>query len=506
MAVNVNETETKYDVPAGAALPDLEGLPQVARTSGPDEEQLKAEYYDTDDLRLIYAGITLRRRRGGDDAGWHLKLPLGADTRREVRLPLGRNKQRVPDELAALVRVHTRSEPLRPVARITTKRQRLTLLDRTGESLAEVAADDVSAQTLGATTTVSHWHEVEVELTGGGRELLEAADELLRRDGLRRAARSAKLERALGGRAPEPVHQAPLTSSSTAGQVVLAYLRAQTGKLTSLDPMVRRDEPDSVHQMRVASRRLRSTLRSFGKIIRRSDTQELAGELKWLGDLLGEARDGEVLAGHLRAHLQQMPPEQVVGPVQARVQGHFAPARAAAREAALAALDSRRYLSLLDELDRLVAEPPLTQRAARPAAAVLPAAVRRAYRKTARRMSRARRAASGPPGDTALHEARKSAKQARYAGEVVTPAMGAQARRFTGRMKQLQSVLGDHHDTVIARQVARELGMAAHLAGENAFSYGLLYERDVCDAARLETRARQAWKRARRARYPRRTG
>jgi CYTH domain-containing protein len=90
MVLNVHETETKYDAPTGTALPDLADLPQVASTSGPDEEQLKAEYYDTGDLRLIRAGITLRRRRGGTDAGWHLKLPAGADTRREIRLPLGR--------------------------------------------------------------------------------------------------------------------------------------------------------------------------------------------------------------------------------------------------------------------------------------------------------------------------------------------------------------------------------------------------------------------------------
>src|SRR6266550_3899197 len=144
MAVNVNETEAKYDAPAGAALPRLDELPQVAGTSGPDEEQLEAEYYDTDDLRLV--------------------------------------------------RADTRGEPLRPVARMTTRRQRLILLGPGGESLAEVAADDVSAQTLGVTTTVSSWHEVEVELTGGDRELLEAADELLRHDGLRPAERSAKLE------------------------------------------------------------------------------------------------------------------------------------------------------------------------------------------------------------------------------------------------------------------------------------------------------------------------
>src|SRR5215470_10314121 len=167
MAVNVNETEAKYDAPAGAGLPRLDGLPQVARISGPDEEQLEAEYYDTDDLRLIRAGITLRRRRGGDDAGWHLKLPAGADTRREIRLPLGRAGRRVPGELTELVRVHTRGEPLRPVARVSTKRQRLTLFGPAGQPLAELAADDVSAQTLGDTTTVSRWHELEVELTGG---------------------------------------------------------------------------------------------------------------------------------------------------------------------------------------------------------------------------------------------------------------------------------------------------------------------------------------------------
>ena len=503
MAVDANETEVKYDAPAGTALPDLDALPQVAGSSGADEEQLEAEYYDTADLRLMRAGITLRRRRGGHDQGWPLKLPAGADTRREIRLPIGRGGGRVPAELAHLVRGHTRGEPLRPIARVTTRRQRQILLGRHGESLAEVAADDVHAQLLDGTADESHWHEVEVELTGGDRRLLKAADSRLRRDGLRPAGASAKLERALGDRLPTPAGQRPLTPSSPAGQVVLAYLRAHTEKLTSLDPMVRRDEPDSVHQMRVATRRLRSTLRSFGKIIRRGDTQQLAGELKWLGDLLGEARDGEVLAGHLQANLRQMPAELVVGPIQARVQGHFAPARAAAQRAVLAALDSRRYFSLLDELDRLAAEPPLTRRAARPAADVLPAAVRRPYRQTARRMRQARRAAAGPARDAALHEARKAAKRARYAGEAVTPALGQEAGRFTRQLKKLQSVLGDHQDTVIARQVERELGMSAHLAGENAFSYGLLYERDACDAGQLQAQARRTWQEARRARYRR---
>jgi CHAD domain-containing protein len=503
MTVNVRETETKYDAPADVALPDLDGLPQVAATSRPADVELDAEYYDTGDLRLLRAGITLRRRRGGDDAGWHLKLPAGGDTRREIRLPLGRTGRRVPGELAGLVRVHTRGEPLRPVAHLTTRRQRLTLLNEAGESLAEVAADDVSAQTLGDTTTVSRWHEVEVELTGGDGRLLKAADKVLRRDGLRRAGRAAKLERALAGQVPEHAVEPPVTSSAPAGLVVLAYLRTHAARLTSLDPLARRDEPDAVHQMRVAARRLRGTLRSFGHILRREDTERLAAELKWLGGVLGAARDGEVLAEHLEAGLRQTPVEQVIGPVQARVQGHFAGVRAAARTELLAALDSERYFSLLDDLDRLLEDPPLTSQAAMPPATVLLPAARRPYRQAARRMRRARRAAAGPPRNAALHQARKAARRARYASEAVAPAIGPKARRFAQRMKKVQSVLGEHQDAVIARQAVRELGISAHLTGENAFSYGLLYERDVCQGERLQARARRAWKRASRRRYRR---
>jgi CHAD domain-containing protein len=498
MPVTTSETETKYEMPTGAALPQLGELPQVNGTSGPDEQQLEAEYYDTDDLRLLRAGVTLRRRRGGSDAGWHLKLPEGPGTRREIRLPLGQRRQ-VPRELARLVRVYTRGTPLRPVARLTTRRQTLVLLGKEGESLAEVASDDVSAQTMGDSTTVSTWRELEVELTGGDQRLLKAADALLRRDGLRPAGRSAKLERALGGQLPEPAKPPRLTPASSAGQVVLAYLQDQAGALKSLDPMVRRDEPDSVHQMRVATRRLRSTLRSFKRVIGGGD--HLAAELKWLGGVLGEARDAEVLEGHLQAILRTVPVELLLGPVQARVQIHFAPVRADARTAVLAALDSERYFSLLDDLDQLIDEPPLGPKGGKRAGRVLPREVRRPYRKAGQWMARARRAEPGPPRDVALHQARKAAKRARYAGEAVTPALGRKAARFTKQVKRVQSVLGDHQDAVIARQAERELGIEAHLAGENAFTYGLLYDREDHHAERLRAQARQAWKQASRRRY-----
>jgi CHAD domain-containing protein len=289
--------------------------------------------------------------------------------------------------------------------------------------------------------------------------------------------------------------------SSTAAEVVLAYLRDQVAALHSLEPSVRRDEPDAVHQMRVATRRLRGTLRSFGDVIPRAETGRLAEEIKWLGGLLGPVRDGEVLSEHLHATAGTVPVELLIGPVQARIQGHYAPVRAQARTELIAALDSQRYARLLADLDRLTLEPPLGPRATAPAREVLPAAVRKAYRQAKRRM---RRAGNAPPGqrrDTGLHEARKSARRARSAAEAATPAVGKKAGTFAKRMKKVQSVIGEHHDTVLARQAARELGIGAHLAGENAYSYGLLGERESRRADELEASARRTWKKSSRRRY-----
>jgi len=291
--------------------------------------------------------------------------------------------------------------------------------------------------------------------------------------------------------------------SASAAEVLTAYIKVQVAALRSLEPKVRADEFDSVHQMRVATRRLRATLRSFGKVIPRSATGKVAAELKWLGGLLGVARDGEVRPRHLQASLEPVPVELLIGPVRARVQGYFAPRRAAARAEVIEAFDAERYATLLADLDRLAFDPPRGPQAAAPARDVLPAAVRKAYRQAKRRMRRARHAPPGQARDVALHQARKSARRARYAAEAARPAMGKPARRFARQMKKVQSVIGDHQDTVMARQAARDLGIGAHLAGENAFSYGLLHEREADRAERLQAETRKTWKRASRPRYRR---
>src|SRR6266487_723813 len=189
--------------------------------------------------------------------------------------------------------------------------------------------------------------------------------------------------------APAPPHPVPIAGtrpkpSASAADVVKAYLKVQVATLRSLEPKVRADEFDSVHQMRVSTRRLRATLRSFGMVIPRSATQQVAAELKWLGGLRGEARDGEVLPRHLLTSLETVPVELLIGPVQARVQGHYAPRRASAREVVIEAFDSERYTALLGDLDQLAHDPPPGPKAGAPARDVLPAAVRKVYRQASR--------------------------------------------------------------------------------------------------------------------------
>jgi CHAD domain-containing protein len=494
MPTEIRETERKYEFEPGAVLPSLQDLPGVAGESALAEQKLTAEYFDTAGLRLIGNGVTLRRRRGGKDPGWHLKLPRGGDSRLEIQLPLGRRRQ-VPAELASLVRAYARGEARQPVALITTTRRGSALLDDAGESLAEVTIDDVSAQSMGESTTLTRWREVEVELTGGGPGLLEAVGQRLRRGGLRPAGNSSKLQRALAGQLPAPEPEPRLTPRSAAGDVVLAYARSQAAAVQSLDPMVRRAEPDSVHDMRVATRRLRSILKAAAKTLGLPDAGRLRAELKWLGGVLGEARDNEVLASYLQARLAETDVEQLLGPVQARVTAYFAPRAASARAALLEALDSERYLALLNDLDQALSGPLRGTKARQPAADVLPHMVRQARRRVRRRARRATRAPAGKPREAALHETRKAAKDARYTAEAASLAGRKKDRKLAKRMKKLQSMLGDHHDAVVARDTARDIGVRAYQAGENAFAFGILYERCQRDASSLEEQTRAKWAR-----------
>ena len=472
------EIERKFDADLGALLPDLSGA--AGATSEAVETQLDATYFDTVDAQLARHRITLRRRTGGDDAGWHLKLPAGQDERTEVRVPLGRATRTVPVALAREVRALVRDRPLVPIAVLHTSRIERRLLDADGNALAILADDTVHAErpTDGA-IEVSIWRELEVELLDGARDFLDEVTSQLRAAGLTPSESSSKLARVLGDIASPTAASPPVGMSNagrhTAGAAVLAHLRKQVDELVMRDRGARTDEPDAVHKMRVATRRLRSALATYRPLLDRERTDPVREELKLLGQVLGRSRDAEVLHRRLRDMVAAQPDELVLGSVGRRVDLELRDRHRAAKADLLATLDSRRYFRLLDALDDLVADPPLTDRARKSAHSQLPPLVGRA----ARRVDRAAQAVADVPTpqarDQGLHEVRKSAKRARYAAESAVPVAGEPARRLARRMKALQDVLGEHQDSVAARALLRELGVAAHLSGENGFTFGLLH-------------------------------
>ncbi|MGC5561352.1 CHAD domain-containing protein [Streptomyces sp. FR-108] len=503
MVQSMRETERKYEVPTPADtswLPELERVDGVAAVVDRSPEELDAVYYDTDDLRLSGSSAVLRRRTGGSDAGWHLKLPLSGDSREEIRSPL---TDTVPDALLDLTRSRTRGAELTPVVRIRSTRQVRHLVDADGTPRAELCVDSVRAESLRADGRHAAWNELEVELAeDADPALLDAVEKKLRKKGIARAHSPSKLARALD----ETVTTAAGASDGSAGSAVqdpeqagvqvLAYVREQVRALTALDPAVRRDRPDAVHRMRVACRRLRSCLRSYRSVLDRDVTDPIRRELKWLAGELGAERDQEVLMERLSGEIEALPGELVLGPVAARLRVWNVVDSTESHLRSLDALGSRRYLDLLDSLAALVERPPLRAKAAKDARKVMAQAVLKEYGRLAGRMTDALELSPGPERDVALHEARKAAKKVRYATEVARPAVGKPAKRLGKRVKAVQKVLGDHQDSVVARGALRDLAVVAQTAGEAGFTWGLLYGTEQARAQNRERELPAVWDQA----------
>lgn len=366
-----------------------------------------------------------------------------------------------------------------------------------GALVAELSIDAVRAERLAGGPGESHWTEIEVELADDvDPAVLDAVEKRLRKAGIRRSHSASKLARALAETAPSVPAPRREVDPGTAGAHVLAYLRAQVDAIVAYDPAVRRELPDSVHQLRVATRRLRSAFRTYGKILDRTVTDPVGEELKWLAAELGVDRDQEVLTERLTSRINALPRTLLLGPVRGRLRIWTVARRTGSRRHTLAVLDGHRYLALLETLDALLAAPPLLPRAAQPAAQVLPRSVLKDHTRLATRIEHALALPPGEERDLAMHEARKAAKRARYAGEAATPALGTPAQRFAKRMKAVQTVLGDHQDSVVAREALRTLAAQAHAAGETAFTWGLLYGHEEASAADRERELPKVWARA----------
>ena len=463
----VLERELKWDVDEHFALPRLDDI-----VAGADVERttvhLSSAYYDTADGDLQTHGVLLRRREGDDDTGWQLKVP-DPDGRVEIRTRLSDTP---PSELTDALTGMRLGKPLLNVATIRTERDRYRITDPKHRRLcAEVADDHVQA-------SVDHrllaWREVEVELGPAARTLPRRLERRLTKAGATPSRYPSKLSRV--SRVPR---RRP-AGGSAAGRALANYLTGQIDNIFDGDLGLRRGS-DPIHDIRVAIRRLRSTLRVFGKLLDRPATADVDEELKWFAGLLGEVRDRQVQRRRFRAALAELSPELVLGPVANRINTDLQSEQLRARARVSEAMNSPRYLDLLATLQRWRTDPPI---AAPPTLKALDKRARRAERKADRRLAQA--------GDDALlHRARKAAKRARYAGELRLP-LDKQAKKPVKHYKQIQRVLGDHQDGVVASGALRRWAITAGTTvGENGFTYGLLYANEQQAAEAARTRARE---------------
>lgn len=288
-----------------------------------------------------------------------------------------------------------------------------------------------------------------------------------------------------GAGAPE------LGARSRVGEIARAAFTASVGDLVAEDEALRSHaDEDSVHRARVAVRRLRSDLRTFLPLWDAAWACDLRERSRWLQDGFSAARDGDVLMERLQRRCTELPEadrrsaEAALQPLRAE--------RNAAYERLRAMVGGPQYAALLRELAEAAARPPFTESAAEPACDAIPAIVGGAWATLRKRV----RERSRPPADRELHRIRIAAKRLRYAVEAVVPAAGRRARRFARALERLQTILGDQHDAVSARERLRQLGGDR----EAAFAAGAL--------AALEHRAaragrgawRTAWRKAKRAR------
>lgn len=459
------EVERKFEVTDATVAPSFDGLTAIARTERPPSQQLDAVYFDTPARDLAAHRITLRRRTGGTDAGWHLKLPAGPDARTEVRAPLDPGSDAVAEDLRDIVLAIVRDQPLAPVARISTRRSIELLYGHDGTVLAEFCDDQVTASATGREDEAAQWREWELELltTDLPDGLLDRLSNRLTDAGAVPAAHGSKLARALdtaGEAADEqPVPDDPMHRA----------IAEQIDQLLVWDRAVRADAYDSVHQMRVTTRKIRSLLQTSKDAFPLADNDWILDELRALAALLGVARDAEVLAERYQRALDGLPAELVRGPVRERLVDGANRRYAAGLRRALLAMRSQRYFRLLDALEDLVAaEPP-----AHPDGSS--ATIDSAYKRVRKAAKAARAAAESAEADTeekdeALHRIRKGAKRLRYT------AAATGESKVSDRAKAIQSLLGDHQDAVVSKTHLSTQAEAAHAAGEDTFTYGLLYQ------------------------------
>ena len=451
------ERELKLEADAGFVLPPLEGEPLETRV-------FTSTYHDTADGSLARAGITLRRRLENGVNLWQLKLPAGGD---RIELEQHGGPAGPPDEMRRLLSAHLRNGPLIPVAQLRTRRSGVLV---SSPAPAEVTLDEVTVLDGGRET--ESFREIEVELREGARNALGEIGKTLVAAGARAGNGSPKLFRVIGR---------PRADDTDA---LHARLREQYVAILANDPGTRLGtDPEALHDMRVATRRLRALLRTIRGLIRPGTADTLRSELGWLGRLLGGVRDYDVLLERLESEVEELEGEDLrAGRTLMR---RLERERSRRRATLLRELDGARYFALLDELALAAESMPIENGT--------PLAELAAH--DFKRARKAEKLLGEDPADAALHELRKKVKHARYAAELVDRKAAA---TFVDRAKEFQDVVGTHQDAIVTEQTLREL-LGPRSTVAQGVAVGRLVERERGRRTDARTQWHDAWRRLERA-------
>ncbi len=523
MAMESLEREIKLGVDLRFQMPDLTAAATGLKVVPRPVLRLAATYYDTPDLQLLRRGITLRRREdrlAGSENLWTLKLPAGTP-----HAHLARNEHswsgelpEIPEEARFLVHGLVRHSDIVIVAKLLTTRRRAEVVDGDGERLAEVDDDVVSV--MSGVRQGLRFREIEIELGETGDDIARSLVTLLCEAGATLGDKLPKLDRAmsLGRRRTFDVDE--VGPDSSVEDLLRFEIATGVDRLLDHDPGLRVGGSDIeyVHQARVATRRLRSDLRTFAKLLDPTWTTRIRDDLKWLGAVLGAVRDADVLDENLTLQAAGSAPNDA--PAFAALHAELHRQRQRARSDLLGAIETERYFDLLDDLAAAVANPPVRAPApdragplgeqdeedgdreeegrdgphrpgiepAAPAALVLHDLLRRPWRQ----LRQAVRTAGAHPTDEQLHRIRIRSKQLRYAAEAAVPVMGTPARRLGERASELQTVLGDLHDALAAEAWLRDAATAG--TPSQAFAAGQLVVREQQRQVELRHNWHRSWK------------
>jgi CHAD domain-containing protein len=491
------EREIKLAASPAFTMPSLDELGDDVLTIPNDPERLQTVYFDTGDFRLARWGVSLRHREG---QGWTTKLPPqdeGNDllVRGEFTFP-GDDAADPPDEAVDLVRAYVRTAALHPVVRLRTIRRMVQLLDLDDRRLGEVVDDEVSV--LSGRRIAARFRELEVEITDDTPDgLLDVVLSRLRAAGAGEPDPTPKYVRAVGSLATQPpeITARDLADDARVSEVLGRALSLSVTQLLRHDAVMRLDgDPEGVHRARVASRRLRSDLRTFRSTLQPQWLDPIREELRWLGSVLGEARDADVMLARIQARSESVPPTE--SPGVAQIVDALDHRRKEAHAVLLETLRSDRYVALLDRLVEAAHEPAVNPDADAPVRDIASDLLDGPWK----HLRSAAKAARKQPGDTELHTVRIRAKRVRYAADAVAPLLGKPARRFADAAADLQSILGEQHDAVVAEAWLRTWAAADRRSGDAAFAAGMLAGIERASARDARDRWPTCWRSVRAAR------